>query len=69
MEEIRDKNDRLACKGDPVNGILVYEDKRQKWKVSLPVGGRMVIERKGAKTTITRTDTDHFKVDRELETA
>lgn len=58
MKEIRDKRNRVACKGDPTTGRLdcLYSE----YAVTIPVivGQTVVIQRDDCITFVTRTATD-----------
>lgn len=65
MYKIRDKNNSLACIGNPYTGHLIFQDSKQRFTAELPVGGVFTVERKGARTKIIRKDPQHFDIERE----
>ncbi len=63
MEEIRDCNGRIACKGDATTGLVEVAYKRCKTSTQIPVGGTLRIEREGVVTIVTRLNDSAFHVE------
>ena len=63
MEEIRDCNGRIACKGNATTGLIEVLYKRCKTSTQIPVGGTLRIERDGVVTIVTRLSDSAFHVE------
>ena len=62
METFRDCKNRIACKGDPVTGLVESLYKGCKTCTHLSIGAEFTIERDSVVTTITRVSTTVFLV-------
>ncbi len=58
MKEIRDKRDRIACKGDPQTGRLDCLYEKYCVVLTLLPGQTATIQRDDCITFVTRTETD-----------
>ncbi|WP_148207143.1 hypothetical protein [Heliomicrobium modesticaldum] len=63
MEEIRDCNGRIACKGNAATGLVEVVYKRCKTSTQIPIGGTFRIEREGIVTIVTRINDTAFHVE------
>jgi len=63
MEEIRDCNGRIACKGNATTGLVEVAYKRCRNSTHLPVGGTFTIEREGTVTMVSRISTNAFHIE------